>query len=225
MKFTIFVTDTDAAAIVTAAAAAVFGGNNGGCLEDAIYFILPDGQEVQLVEAEGQQRCSSEDRWTTTAPTTYTSVRAEAMNSTLTLSREGEAWRLCFEGLRGSLMWHWGSVKTLLQVAEAQGARVEDYETSIPGMLPWEGLADWYRRVTGAAEGPNPFRADTGPHTGAYCLSREAEAEDEAQKRFNTRFFAAIQQMAAKGKLNAQNLRVHARLIAADLRRLHKLAA
>jgi len=198
---------THAAAIAAAMEAAVMAAS---AEDDAIFY---DG--VQLVPYAGAQRIASGDRWALTRPTAFTAVRAEAMSSTITLSKEGANWRLFFEGSRGSLSQHWGRVKALLQAEEAAGAAVEDYQSSIPGMLPWEGLADWYRRVTGAAEGPNPFDPFAGPGT----------RQGEAWEKFNSQFFAAITEMAAKGTLAADTIRCRRNHVVAAVKRELRIAA
>jgi len=226
MKFTMNLSAAAAATAANAILEAVWTAPMYSEGYDWVKATAPDGEVVSpRPDRSGEEWLRPERRPAVPLPTNFLELVANAASSKITLTREGENYRLKFEGLRGSLSKHWWGVKALLQEAEEEGAKVEDYESSIQGMLPWEGLQDWYLRMTGKAEGPNPFRADTGPHTGAYCLPPEEAAEDEAYQRFNQRFFAAIKQMAAKGKLNPHNLRVHAKLIENDLRRLHKLAA
>ncbi|OGG73949.1 hypothetical protein A3A40_00235 [Candidatus Kaiserbacteria bacterium RIFCSPLOWO2_01_FULL_54_20] len=164
---------------------------------DWVKFVLSDGTDVV---------CSGYSAEAVYKPEHFASVIAYAMSSTIEVTREQGRYVLAFQGQRGSLLGHWGIVELL----KTDGGEISDYETSVPGMEPWEDLLGWFRRIVGNPTEPlHPF----DPVNGA----------GEAAK-FNRRFHQAIGELVRKRKLNGEQLRVHRNIIVADIKREYKWA-
>jgi hypothetical protein len=155
---------------------------------DGVQFLLPDGTESWAH--------NEHDR-----PAAWHSVTGHAMSSRVTVSCTDGEWRVGFEGMRGSLRQHWGS--ELIKLLASDPGQMLEYETSIPGMLPWEGLGDWFTRLTGE-EDLHPF----------YPLEHPQPNAD-----FNRRFHSAMKLLEKKRKLNATEIVLWRNTIVADIKR------
>lgn len=194
MKFSMKVSADVATQVAALMEEPVRRGNNE---MDYANFSLQGGGQFQI--SGGYHRESESVEW----PTVFERVEGFSHSSKVVLQREGDEWVFSFDGKRGSL-YHWRLEEFLV----ANSGEIYDYQTSVPGMKPWEDLDSWYRRMTGESidQGHEPFQP--------YGLGGNGENED-----FNRRFHAAIGELTRKGKLDGKHLKVYREVIVADIMR------
>ena len=118
-------------------------------------------------------------------PAEFTEMQAFSMSSEITLKKlEGTEWEFSFKGKRGSL-GHWRLSEEILK----EGALCE-YQTSIPGMLPWEGVRQFFTRMTGEELMPD------------ICPVNQWWKADA----FHKVFYPALKELVKKGSVTRQNL-------------------
>ncbi|MEK7093516.1 MAG: hypothetical protein AAB927_03470 [Patescibacteria group bacterium] len=166
---------------------------------DWVKFVMSDGTDVVC---SGYSRSSDESA----VPEHFASVIAYAKSSTIEITKEQGRYVLAFNGQRGSLLSHWGMF--IVELLKADKGEISDYETSVPGMEPWEDLLSWFRRIVGNPNEPlHPFDPVNG----------NGEAN-----HFNRRFYMAIKELVRKRKLNGDELKLYRDVIVRDIKREYR---
>jgi len=194
MKFTMLVDHNTAVKLIDAIVEVATTANQQW--DFANFYLTPNGAEGAFVQAHNGEK--SENR-----PAEFVNMTGFALSSQISLAPGGDDWKVSFSGTRGSLMEHWTKVWRLLQEC---GGEVSDYETSVPGMEPWENLYSWFRRIVETREELHPF----------HPIEDLFETKD-----FNRRFHLAIKLLARRGKLDAENLRAYRDTIVTDIKRTY----